>query len=342
VPLKNLGANERLRISGVVSLSRCNYTDLPSGAGDHEGELHSPCEALHSSSLYQYAPNLEARLYVGKNENDTAQPLTDWKGNTCSFDDHHCPVVLTAEPDPAKLPKGDLVVNLAVRAWHSGAGGNDLVEVKGECKGGDYDPPGSAVCEPTPQNDADAQQSSSHGQLTVVRLGKDIASRAQSYSKVDRRDIPVQLDGQNFSPVRITSIALHDTREGDAVEVESDFNVESDGSYPFDHFLKLAWFLTDDPKATGPKGRDAWVTPGAGKNCLPSNDGCHYPQAGATTVPKGMKGTLYLNLVADASDSGPKSAHAAARIHDNPNPHIAVKCHSVPRKPGENPCTPAS
>jgi hypothetical protein len=319
VALPTLGRAEKHRVRGVVGLTHCNESDQRAGGGAHVGTKHSPCESVgHPYSLpgnRQYIPRVAGRAFLGSSRSKRGRPLGRWQVAPCDGERHHCPIVIHTHLNRPPTRHRSMHLNLAVTAFDRSARMGrrhrpvDVVELNGECRHHDYDPPGHRRrCVPVLRG-ADSRTT---GELKVIRFG---AARSSSRPRQSRHlinhHVRVRAQPRDSVPARIIlRQRVHGLSRGDVVDASARFHLRDDpgGSYVFRHFVRAQLFLSGSPRALKPRtaGRspDRWIAGSAGTNCPHRYSGCEIQGVGAVTVPKAAPRRMWVEYVAYAVDRG--------------------------------------
>lgn len=337
-----LDPGERLHFDVSPYVSRCNDNDTYKSNGVGQGALDSPCENMNwgpPGNTYPYDPNVEARLYRASSSTVTGQnpgsSIIDDDVVTCSQFQHHCQLHLQASPVGLPANANQEYFNLELFAWtgHPLRDAADVVELEGDCSGGDYDP-----CFPLPLVEADAQKPAEEtkGQLGLVRRGSSHPAPVETMSQNINDQLIRIDDGHNqASPKVVYTRAVEHLDPGDVLRVDTDnLHIKNDPSniYHFQHAVTSWWILTNAAGDTRPSSR--WISPQSEKNCrYNGGDGCEIRQLGSVTVPPGVgsDSTMRVNLVVKATDrSAPNGQQHAKVAFTAPNdPTFIIRCYSA-------------
>jgi hypothetical protein len=320
VAVPSLGRAETLRVRGVVGLTHCNESDQQPGGGAHVGTKHSPCESVADPySLRgnrQYVPRIAGRVFLGASRSKHGRPLGRWQVERCDSERHHCPIVTHTHLNRPPTRHRTMYLNFAVTAFDRSARMGrrhrpvDVVELNGECKHHDYDPPGDRRhCVPVLR----AANSRTTGELKVIRFGAARSpSRLHRTRRLINRQVPVRAHPRGSGvPARIVlRQPLRHLSPGDIVDASAAFHLRDhpgDG-YVFRHFVRGQLFLSGDPAALRPtaSGRspDRWIAGSAGTNCANAGSGCEIESTGAVAVPQGAPRRMWVEYAAYAVDRG--------------------------------------
>ncbi len=319
VALPTLGRAEKLRIRGVIGLTHCNESDQQRGGGAHAGTKHSPCESVahpyRLSGNRQYVPRIAGRAFLGSSRSKRGRPLGHWRVERCDGERHHCPIVIQTRLNRPPTRHRTMYLNLAATAFDRSARMGrrhrpvDVVELNGECRRHDYDPPGARRrCVPLLRG-ADSRTT---GELKVIRFG---AARSPSRPRRSRHLINHHIrvrahPRDSFRPRIILRQPVHGLSPKDVVDASARFHLRDDpgGSYVFRHFVRAQLFLSGSPKARMPRtagpSPDRWIAGSAGTNCPHRYSGCEIRSVGAVTVPKAAPSHMWVEYVAYAVDRG--------------------------------------
>jgi hypothetical protein len=291
-----LDAPPNLAALGEVIVSRCNSADAQLGGGEPgggAGDLGSPCESI---APYDYDPQASAKLIVADSPTATAgRELTPWTEVVCSRPLHHCPLALQA--DTTELP-ADRHLNLIVAANSQGApvAPTDVVELEGDCEGGDY-----ANCQPI----VDPQRTTK-GKLDLIRsmLPPPAAHRADTSLT---SSIPVKNGIDKPPKVVVYQQRLDDVRTGEVIRVDAAMN-SGKGDYDASRVLvgSRVAFVADPQNALPeqlPGAHDQFISAENGFNCR-TVTGCRSVKVGAIKVTPGTPERMYVVYVAYAVSKG--------------------------------------
>lgn len=284
VALDDLGSEERLRVRGEVTLSRCNDKDIAGQSGD---AATTPCSsAKMRKNPYDYAPRFAARYVLADGPGATeGKPLSDWRDTRCNESRHHCALSLP-EASAKDLPAAERkYVNLVVAADAAGHGAHswDVMEVEQH-----------------------------HGSLAVTRLapGADDQLLHEGTTK-DRTPADMGIDqtedeGDDTQVRRLVyQVKLDGLKPGDVVDADATMKAELGGGFSCNPLITSQVLITEraDSIRTQRPG-DAQLTSRNGSNCTEHGGGtCRYEHSGAVRLGNKAKSTMYVSLVALAARS---------------------------------------
>lgn len=278
VRLRDLDADERLRLRGEVALSRCNRKDIAGESGDAD---QTPCTSRQMrQSPYGYAPRFAAAFVLGDGPDDAGgRRVGPWRDTLCWEEKHHCALALP-EVEVDDVPAGgDRWVHLVVAADANGHPAREwhVMEVE-----------------------------QGKGRLAVTRLGRDAARVANERTERLRSRGSMGVDqtedeGDDTQVKRLVfSQRLDGLRAGDVVSADARMRAVL-GRYDCHPLITSQIFLTRREDARDPQSAVKVLTQKNGFNCtVHGGDGCVYEKSGAAEVPRGEGGTLYVNYVATA------------------------------------------
>jgi hypothetical protein len=328
VHLDTPGVAKRIRVAAEVYVSNCWGSDInPSPTGPRAGD-NTPCKSI---SAYGYAPDIRVRLYEADDATDRAHDpgtrVLAFKDDSCPHDRHHCPIVLRyGESDPPISGNHDQL-NVEIMAWHSGADGDDVLELEADCAGGKLNP-----C--TPESTYPTK-----GQLGVTRLGGQYAATAPIVDLPGNAAMPlVPIDdgSPGYKPKVVYSIEVPDLDAGDILQTEARISLR-DSNYPntaykFTHVIALWWVLSSSDTAINPASgaNTQYIGPTSGENCEHDGDGCALRQIGTWAAPNPYRlpaQPMYLNLVAEARDeAAPNGTNEFVKVLATPAPWFERLC----------------
>ncbi|MEK6327277.1 MAG: hypothetical protein AABM66_07105 [Actinomycetota bacterium] len=352
VNASDLDSAETLSFNAGLQISRCN----PPDTSTTNANVNSPCEYLGRGpgNTYPYDPMIELRLYRAANSTQDSEtagtPILASDNASCTQAKHHCPLNVTLYPEDFAADATKPNFNVEVIAWtwagNPNLSANDVVELEGDCKNGNYGAGPADDCKPKPFALTDTQSDDTRGQLGITREGALHPAGARTPTKEHAnamRDSRLTVNGH---PAKVYVHPVHHLQPGDVIETSARMNVKDDRpqGYPFDHFVESWWIFTNSAGGgsdnlgvpEGAHGR--YVSPRNGENCQRTGDGCVVIQRGTLTVPAGVASdsTWWVALRAHAKDSNATGTNFV-NVLPIPVPTFEVTCYSVPRGPSDPP-----
>ncbi|HEY5923180.1 MAG TPA: hypothetical protein VIV11_15985 [Kofleriaceae bacterium] len=281
VRLVDVQSDERLRLHGEVTLSRCNKKDIAGLSGDAN---QTPCDSDRmQASPYRYNPRFSAAYVLADSPTDaTGRRVSPWFERGCTEGQHHCALALEAVTVDGLPDAAEKFINLVVTADSRTANARswDVMEVE--------------------QN---------KGALAVTRIGVASTGEVLAVDTTELRTttaMGIDRPEEDGDPTQVRhliyQIEVNGVLPRDVIEADGQLRAVLGSGFTCDPLITTEIIVTKDADARQANGNhDERVTIKNGANCSDhTSQGCKYEDSGAVQLDGAPPPKLFISLVAVA------------------------------------------